>query len=1071
MSARRGLRRGRRAPACRCVAAAAVVVWLVVGGAAPAAAAPSAEAPTTMALGETYRLTGSGWPEGNQCSVMLQGGGAEIPTTFDTCSIAPGGILDHWFTVPGDLPPGPHLLWVDACPGGPALSESCSWNQAVDIVPSDTPPPPPEPPPPPPPPPDVTESTIELSPNTGPPGTTVAVTGAGFVPSTCTVGMLGTPGTCTVDGDGALAGTVVVPRSALPGPATVTVCTGCGTPAVALPRYSLAMATFVVTPLDVTAGHDLAVTSVAVAWTDRGAIVVDATVENLGGADAPAATIEAGADGWATRERALATLAAAARQAVRLTLSPEDGAEPGRHLVTVTVVQDEPDGDPGNDTSEATVEVPEAALPPDGGSGPGTPGDGEEEEEPGDRDGDGVPDEPGDPPADDTPDGTTGGTGGGPATSAGTEVAGDPVADDGTEPWAPLTAVVVVLAIAGAAAASTLVHRRRVRRRSLAAGAPPGTIPETVASSTGPRPALAPASGRAVRLTITTDAPTPRPHDPMRPLRRGTAYRLGVEVPPPGGPTAGRTGGALGVVVFAAAGADVDPPFREPVEVGGPGTTGPAAFAFTVSPGARRVALRCNLYRDGTLVQARLVTGRVRRLLPGRGGVRAVVDYTSVPSLDEGRLAAVGRTDLSLLVNRARPGTVQVYAAGGDTFAGATSLDAGAVGDAVSLMRRALHTAAWGDDEDWTPDKADRYDPRVVDEATRRERLRRDLVAMAKTGYDLYDAVIGPLAGGTADADRLTAMVRRPAYVEVAHKVSPRLVLPAALLYDHPLDAALPVDRYGVCPAFLADLDARRPLDGTACVDGRCPSHGDLETVCPSGFWGFRHFLGTPVSVADGPDAPAAIEYDGGPTLAVAVSTDLELRAGHEGALRALVPPERLRYADERDAVFDVLGRGDAQVAYFYCHGGIAARGVPYIQVGPAGAPGITRSLLRAKRLRWTDPRPLVVLNGCRTAALTPDRAIDLVSGFVDTAGAAGVMGTEVTVFEPLAGTFAVELLRRLLAGDELGRAVRDARLALLRGGNPLGLVYVTYAAPRLRLAARAPRAAGAAAVTAGGAG
>jgi hypothetical protein len=65
--------------------------------------------------------------------------------------------------------------------------------------------------------------------------------------------------------------------------------------------------------------------------------------------------------------------------------------------------------------------------------------------------------------------------------------------------------------------------------------------------------------------------------------------------------------------------------------------------------------------------------------------------------------------------------------------------------------------------------------------------------------------------------------------------------------------------------------------------------------------------------------------------------------------------------------------------------------------------------------------------------------------GFVQNSNACGVVGTEVTVFEPLAGTFAKRFMERFLGGAMVGQAIRDARLDLLQEGNPLGLVYTPF--------------------------
>ena len=67
------------------------------------------------------------------------------------------------------------------------------------------------------------------------------------------------------------------------------------------------------------------------------------------------------------------------------------------------------------------------------------------------------------------------------------------------------------------------------------------------------------------------------------------------------------------------------------------------------------------------------------------------------------------------------------------------------------------------------------------------------------------------------------------------------------------------------------------------------------------------------------------------------------------------------------------------------------------------------------------------------------------------------MVGTEITLFEPLACTFAEEFMRRFLGGTSVGKAILEARLALLKNSNPLGLVYIPYALASLRLAENSP--------------
>lgn len=145
-----------------------------------------------------------------------------------------------------------------------------------------------------------------------------------------------------------------------------------------------------------------------------------------------------------------------------------------------------------------------------------------------------------------------------------------------------------------------------------------------------------------------------------------------------------------------------------------------------------------------------------------------------------------------------------------------------------------------------------------------------------------------------------------------------------------------------------------------------------------------------------------------------------------------------------------MLRREGSHLVYFYCHGGLTTDETPYIKVGAQGQEGRI-SHVNLEDCLWTQPRPLVFINGCHTAALDPEHAFDLLTRFVYM-NAAGVIGTEITIFESLAVTFAEECLGHFLTGKPIGDAVRLARLKLLQDGNPLGLVYNPYAVASLTM-------------------
>jgi len=89
--------------------------------------------------------------------------------------------------------------------------------------------------------------------------------------------------------------------------------------------------------------------------------------------------------------------------------------------------------------------------------------------------------------------------------------------------------------------------------------------------------------------------------------------------------------------------------------------------------------------------------------------------------------------------------------------------------------------------------------------------------------------------------------------------------------------------------------------------------------------------------------------------------------------------------------------------------------------------------------------KPLVVLNGCHTTDFTSGTLSDFVSAFVNRAGAAGVIGTEVAIEQNLAGFLMEIFLTNLAAGMATGEALRDARWQLVGYGNVMGLGYTPY--------------------------
>jgi len=489
-------------------------------------------------------------------------------------------------------------------------------------------------------------------------------------------------------------------------------------------------------------------------------------------------------------------------------------------------------------------------------------------------------------------------------------------------------------------------------------------------------------------------------------------------------------------------------------------------FPFRTPEGPGTYRLRSSVYLGARLLQSRVLEVRVdvRQRVGTRRAVRSETDYSVSNSLSPESLTEMRPPRLSVMVNGGPAGSHDFRFVGRTPMTGTASLDAEKLETLLRNARRALRTAAWGTGEEWRADDADRYAvPRSPGD------VQADLIAMARTGYRIWDSLSNALAeavpgqaaatGGRERVDRLTELLLHSGAVELTARQSMRLAVPAALVYDYPLDTNRRVVRF--CPGAASAMASGEDLAGEPCFDGACPHYDDLDVVCPGGFWGYRHELGVPLSLGaagqgEAHEMAASIPGGDDPEFVVGTTTDRSflLRSEHLSRLKQLHTPLTWRLGDERDAVLDLLRTSSPHVVYFLCHG-VEKDGLPGLVVGDPDAPSaITPDNLSAYRNSWPATRPLVVLNGCRTTALDPTKPLNFVETFLRDACASGVIGTEITVFEPLACAFAEEVLHRFVHDDvPLGAAVRAARLALLSRGNPLGLAYVPYGPTDLRMA------------------
>jgi hypothetical protein len=462
--------------------------------------------------------------------------------------------------------------------------------------------------------------------------------------------------------------------------------------------------------------------------------------------------------------------------------------------------------------------------------------------------------------------------------------------------------------------------------------------------------------------------------------------------------------------------------------------------------------LRVNLYCKGMLIQSRLITARVGagRPLNQAGSQRvAVLDFNLSPTLAPSLLSEIAPHKLSMMLNSDSAGNQSfrlLGQQGQELFTNSATFEAGAVNDLINIARGALQRVAWGYDAEWDGKASYRYEPGIA-AATLKGYFEQDLFGLAAEGARFYAAIKNNLAAGKNNADKLREMMREPGLVQMASKISAGDVAPIALLYDYKLDSQTANQ---ICPTFEASLASGRSLSGEPCFLGNCPNRDNKAIVCPSGFWGFRHDIGLPCPTPYGPEVALEIKYAGQPLMDVATYTDFPRLPGHLTRLDQL--GYQVQRQSQREQVTQMFLNTKPQLVYFYCHGVLQGT-KPSLKIGSEAAPGyLTLDNWSNLEIEWPDTRPLIFINGCHTTAISPAQALNLIKVLVEDVEAAGVIGTEITVFEPLAQSFAETFLPLFLSGTPLGRAVRETRLRLLAQRNLLGLVYVPHAYAELKL-------------------
>ena len=176
-------------------------------------------------------------------------------------------------------------------------------------------------------------------------------------------------------------------------------------------------------------------------------------------------------------------------------------------------------------------------------------------------------------------------------------------------------------------------------------------------------------------------------------------------------------------------------------------------------------------------------------------------------------------------------------------------------------------------------------------------------------------------------------------------------------------------------------------------------------------------------------------------------------------ALRNL-PGLAIRLIENKADLETFLQDSQAEVLHFACHGAFN------VELPARSAVKLGDRFLRAAELtpqyrNFAVGRPLVFMNACDSGQLGV--GLTGLDGWAEAfltgdGGQAGVfIGSVWQTTDELAAQFAAVFYARLLAGDRLAEAMRQARAAVKRPGDATYLSYTLYANPRVR-AARIPQ-------------
>ncbi|MFO7632311.1 MAG: hypothetical protein R6W76_07225 [Caldilinea sp.] len=299
------------------------------------------------------------------------------------------------------------------------------------------------------------------------------------------------------------------------------------------------------------------------------------------------------------------------------------------------------------------------------------------------------------------------------------------------------------------------------------------------------------------------------------------------------------------------------------------GATERLHIALTAPDTIGEARLRAGIYYQNNLVQSFLFHAWVdEHEWSGRGdrAVWAEVEYSLSEDLAD--ITQLQPRRVNIFVNNSPDGTHMVGVVGTPTE-GALSIGRDKMKQAVTEFRAKLLTIVMDEQQKY------RYGP---DNTGGKDQFIDDLKTLAYLGNTLFRSVF--YRDETIDFTsnlRQTLAGPQPAVIQVA-RLSSDFVFPWAGIYDQ----RLTVDR-GENEVCLKPLQQATPAAALSACNACLQLHGqDPNTICLSGFWGFRHIVEQPLSVVKKGQPTSIvreIKASGAPVASMNVYTGTDFKA------------------------------------------------------------------------------------------------------------------------------------------------------------------------------------------------